>query len=210
MTGARRRGILFLVSAPSGAGKSTLRDNLRKGEDFHYSVSCTTRQPRQGEVDHVDYHFLTPETFQKQREAGDFLECAEVHGNSYGTLKSEVLSHLRNGCDLLLDIDVQGARNIRNNGDPEILSALVDVFLMPPEIEELRRRLSGRGTDSGEVVELRIQNARAEMQAWTEYRYVIVSGSREQDLERFRSIMTAERCAAKRWLVTDPIPGEKS
>ncbi len=204
VTTARRLGILFLVSAPSGAGKSTLRDNLRKTGGFHYSVSCTTRAPRPGEVDGVDYHYVDFETFARRRERGDFLEWAEVHGNFYGTLRADVISLIEAGMDLLLDIDVQGARQVRTCGDPQIVAALVDIFIMPPNLAELKKRLAGRGTESEDQLALRLANARREMQGWQDYRYVILSGSREEDHQRFQSIMIAERLATSR-LLDDPM-----
>jgi len=130
----RRTGILFVISAPSGAGKTTLCTALRQKPDFVWSVSCTTRAPRTGEIEGEDYHFLSREEFIRHRDAGEFLEHAEVHGNHYGTLKGPVLENLRNGIDVLLDIDTHGAANIRACGDPLILRALADVFLLPPDL----------------------------------------------------------------------------
>jgi len=130
----RRTGILFVISAPSGAGKTTLCTALRQKPDFVWSVSCTTRTPRSGEVDGEDYHFLSPEDFATRLANGEFLEHAEVHGNHYGTLKAPVLENLRNGIDVLLDIDTRGAANIRASGDPLLLRALADVFLLPPDL----------------------------------------------------------------------------
>lgn len=205
----RRNGILFLVSAPSGVGKSTLRDNLRKTGHFHYSVSCTTRSARPGEVDGVDYRYLSREDFMQRKDRGDFLEWAEVHGNLYGTLREEVLEHLRWGNDLLLDIDVQGARQVRACVDQLIVSALVDVFILPPTWEELKKRLSGRGTETVEALQLRLSNARHEMAGWQEYRYVILSGTREEDLARFQAIMIAERLVSSRLLDSPAVVVEK-
>ena len=189
----RRTGILFVISAPSGAGKTTLCTALRQKPDFVWSVSCTTRPPRPGEIEGEDYHFLTREEFGRRLDGGEFLEHAEVHGNRYGTLKAPVLENLRNGIDVLLDIDTRGAANIRACGDAMIMRALADVFIMPPDLEELRRRLMRRGTETEEQVEMRLRNAAAEMECWRDYRYTILSGSMEENIEKFRAVMRAER-----------------
>ena len=196
-----RRGILFVVSAPSGAGKTTLCNALRQTKDFIYSVSCTTRAPRPGEIDGEDYFFLTREEFERRVAAGDFLEYANVHGHFYGTLSATVLSHINNGVDVLLDIDIQGAATIRACGDARIREAIADVFIMPPSMDELRHRLIKRGTETAAQIETRLQNAAAETQNWRLYRYTIISGSVEEDLQKFRAIMRAERYLSKRLLL---------
>ena len=193
-----RKGILFVISAPSGAGKTTLISSLRQKQDFVYSVSCTTRSPRPGEVHGEDYFFLSQEDFQKHIDAGDFLEYAEVHGRFYGTLKSTVLTHLTNGVDVLLDVDTLGAASIRACPDPFIQAALADVFIMPPGLDELARRLRRRGTESDEQIATRLHNASSEMQKWRDYRYTLISGSMEEDIEKFRAIMRAERYMSSR------------
>jgi guanylate kinase len=189
----RRTGILFVLSAPSGAGKTTLCNALRQKPEFVWSVSCTTRSPRPGEVDGEDYHFLSREEFERLLAAGEFLEHAEVHGNRYGTLKGPVLENLARGVDVLLDIDTRGAASIRTCGDPLILRALADIFIMPPDLEELRRRLLRRGTETEDQVEVRLRNAALEMECWRDYRYVIIGGSMEENIVNFRAIMRAER-----------------
>jgi guanylate kinase len=194
----RRRGILFVVAAASGTGKSTLCDNLRHTPDFIYSVSCTTRQPRPGEIDGEDYHFLTRAEFETKIAAGAFLEHAEVHGNYYGTLQETVMAALEEGTDVLLDIDVQGAQSIRINADKALHDSLVDVFIMPPSPEELERRLRKRGTESESDIQRRLHNGRQEMTHWREFKYTILSGSMEEDLGKFRAIMKAERYVSKR------------
>ena len=199
-----RLGILFILSAPSGAGKSTLRAGLQKNQDFAYSISCTTRAPRPGEINGSDYHFLTREDFEHKIAAGEFLEHAQVHGNYYGTLKSAVLDALRAGTDVLIDIDVQGAAMIRATGHPEIREALADVFLMPAHLDVLRARLSKRGTETPEQIALRLHNAQSEMREWRCYRYAIITGTPEEDLAGFRAIMQAERSRTSR-LLFDPI-----
>ena len=193
-----RSGILFVLSAPSGAGKTTLTTALRQKPDFVYAVSCTTRAPRAGELDGEDYYFLSEEDFARRVDAGEFLEHAEVHGRRYGTLKSTVLENLSRGIDVLIDIDTAGAAGIRNCGDPAILAALADVFIMPPGLDELARRLRKRGTETEQQIETRIRNAAAEMQHWRSYRYTLISGSMEEDIEKFRAVMRAERYLSRR------------
>jgi guanylate kinase len=193
-----RYGILFVISAPSGAGKTTLVEAFRQTPEFVYSVSCTTRLPRTGEIEGEDYHFLTESNFLARVKAGEFLEYAEVHEHYYGTLRKPVLSNLKNGVDVLIDIDTQGAAAIRNCDDEFVRQALTDVFIMPPNLEELRRRLTKRGTETPKQVELRLMNAAREMELWRDYRYTIISQSVEEDLEKFRHIMGAERYLSRR------------
>jgi guanylate kinase len=194
----RRQGILFVISAPSGTGKTTLCENLRATPDFIYSISCTTRAPRPGEEHDVDYHFLTREKFQELVEQGEMLEYALVHGNYYGTLKRTVKEALEQGTDVLLDIDVQGATTIRKTDDAMVRDSLVDVFIMPPTLEELERRLRKRGTETEEQVQLRLNTGWEEMKLWRLYKYTILSGSMEEDLTKFRAIMRAERYLSRR------------
>ena len=197
----RRRGILFVVSAPSGAGKSTLLNALRPGADFVYAVSCTTRAARPGEMDGEDYHFLSAEDFARRLAGGEFLEAAVVHGNHYGTRRATVADRLAAGVDVLIDIDVQGARTIRHDPNPEIRASIADIFLMPPSLEELRHRLVKRGTETPEQIEMRLTNAATEMEAWRDYRYTLISGSVEEDLQKFRAIMRAERYLSRRLIL---------
>ena len=201
MTSTPRRGILFVVSAPSGAGKTTLCNALRQTTDFVYSVSCTTRAPRPGEIEGEDYYFLTKEEFARRVANGEFLEHANVHGHSYGTLRSTVINHLNQGVDVLLDIDIQGAASIRACTDAQIVDALADVFIKPRDLDELRHRLLRRATETAEQIEIRLTNAAGEMKSWRHYRYVIISGSMEEDLEKFRAIMRAERYLSRRLLL---------
>jgi guanylate kinase len=193
-----RHGILFVVSAPSGAGKTTLVEALRQTRYLFYSVSCTTRAPRAGEIDGEDYQFLSDKDFRARIEAGDFLEYARVHGDYYGTLRKPVLTNLKSGVDVLIDIDTQGATAIRNCDDPVIREALSDIFIMPPNHEELRRRLLKRGTETVQQIESRLSTAAREMALWRSYRYTIISGSVEEDLQRFRRIMSAESYLSRR------------
>jgi guanylate kinase len=197
---SQRSGILFVISAPSGGGKSTLLKLLSESgcEDFVYSVSCTTRAPRPGEIHGRDYYFLSPDEFSERVAAGEFLEHASVHGNHYGTLRRTVIEALDAGRDLLMDVDIQGAAQIRANADERMRAALVDVFLMPPSMTELERRLRTRNTETPEQLALRLKNAEVEMGEWSDYHYVILSGKPVDDLENFRAIMRAERMRSER------------
>jgi guanylate kinase len=196
----RRTGILFVLSAPSGAGKTTLTSALRHKPDFVYAVSCTTRAPRPGETEGEDYFFLSDAEFDRRVAAGEFLEHAEVHGRKYGTLKSTVIENLAQGIDVLIDIDTEGAASIRACADPFIHAALADVFIMPPDLEELRRRLTKRGTETPEQIATRLTNAAGEMARWRDYKYTLISGSMEEDIEKFRAVMRAERYLSRRLL----------
>jgi guanylate kinase len=193
-----RSGILYLVSGPSGSGKTTLCRRLADEGEARYSTSCTTRPARPGEKDGYDYHFLSQDEFEEKLLQSAFLEYATVHGNSYGTLLSEVTEHLANGVDVVMDIDVQGAKHVRNCTDPRIRTALVDLFVMPPSEEELRSRLTGRQTDAPEVIALRMKNALAEMEHWPSYQFRLLSDSREHDYARFKSLLLAERMRVSR------------
>ena len=193
-----RYGILFVISAPSGSGKTTLVEALRQTPNFLYSVSCTTRAPRAGEIEGEDYQFLSDRDFRARVAAGDFLEHAQVHGDFYGTLRGPLITNLKNGIDVLIDIDTQGADTIRKSDDPIIREALADVFIMPPDLEELRRRLLKRGTETPEQIESRLKTAAREMELWRDYRYTIISKSVEEDLQKFRHIMGAESFLSRR------------
>jgi len=161
-------------------------------------VSCTTRAPRSGEIDGEHYQFLSTGDFDARLEAGDFLEHAQVHGDFYGTLRDPVLTNLKNGVDVLIDIDTQGAATIRNCDDPIIRQALTDIFIMPPDVDELRRRLTKRGTETAQQIDSRLATAIQEMELWRDYRYTVISGSVQEDLEKFRHIMAAESFLSRR------------
>ena len=193
-----RSGILFVVSAPSGAGKTTLVERIRRTPNLFYSVSCTTRTPRAGEIDGQDYQFVSDADFRERVAKGDFVEHAQVHGDHYGTLREPIITNLETGKDVLIDIDTQGAAVIRNSGDPLIQDALADVFIMPPDLEELRKRLLKRGTETAQQIDSRLATAAREMEHWRDYRYTIISGSVEEDLQRFRQIMAAESYLSRR------------
>ncbi len=195
---SQRTGILLVVSGPSGSGKTTLCRRLAGENEAHYSISCTTRLPRPGETNGKDYHFLSREQFLAKRENGEFLESAEVHGNLYGTLRSEVIQYLQTGQDVVMDLDVQGAELVRKSEDTSIRQALVDLFVMLADEQELLKRLSGRGTDSAEVIKLRMKNAIEETHHWPEYTYRLLSGTQEEDYTRFKSLIVAERLRVSR------------
>ncbi len=161
-------------------------------------MSCTTRAPRSGEIDGEHYQFLSTGDFDARLEAGDFLEHAQVHGDFYGTLRDPVLTNLKNGVDVLIDIDTQGAATIRNCDDPIIRQALTDIFIMPPDVDELRRRLTKRGTETAQQIDSRLATAIQEMELWRDYRYTVISGSVQEDLEKFRHIMAAESFLSRR------------
>jgi len=193
-----RHGILFVISAPSGAGKTTLVEALRQTPNLFYSVSCTTRATRGGEIEGQDYQFLSDVDFRARVAAGDFLEHAQVHGDYYGSLRKPVLTNLKNGVDVLIDIDTQGAAAIRNCDDLLIREALADIFIMPPDLEELRRRLLKRGTETARQIDSRLATAAREMELWRDYRYTIISRSVEEDLQKLRQIMSVESYLSRR------------
>ena len=198
-----RTGMLLVVSGPSGSGKTTLCRCLADAREARYSISCTTRPPRPGEVDGTDYHFLSGGEFERRLQAGAFLEHALVHGNRYGSLQAEVLSHLNSGVDVVMDIDIQGAAQVRNCTDPQVRRAVVDLFVMPPSAAELHARLSGRGTDGAETIALRMANALDEMRHWREYSYLLLSSTREADYAKFLALVTAERLNVARIRAAD-------
>ena len=195
--------LLIVVSAPSGGGKTTLCEQLlSKHPNMTRAITCTTREPRKGEIDGEDYYFLDAGNFLKRVQAGNFLEHATVYGNSYGILKSEVLGKLRQGKDVLLNIDVQGAATVRERAgeDEELKRALVTVFLTPATLEELETRLKKRGQDSVANIQKRLSVARQEIGQWKHFDYLLISTSIAEDLRRMEAIIEAEKmrqCRAK-------------
>ena len=184
----------LILSAPSGGGKTTIARLLReRREDVGYSVSCTTRRPREGEVDGRDYHFVTHEEFIARRARDEFAEWAEVHGNLYGTLRSEVDQVLGRRSHVVMDIDVQGARQFALAFPESVL-----VFLLPPGADVLLDRLANRNTDSREVVVRRLRSARSELQAVREYQYVVVNDDLERAYTQVASIVDAETVRHRR------------
>lgn len=182
-------GTLFIVSAPSGAGKTSLvRALLADDSGVTVSVSFTTRPPRAGERNGVDYHFVDHQRFRAMIEAGEFLEHAEVFGNYYGTGRAEVASRLAQGSDVILEIDWQGAQQVRQ-GFP----GAVGIFILPPSCEVLRERLNGRGKDAPAVIERRLQAAVEEISHYSEYDFIVINDHFEAALADLRSILRAER-----------------
>jgi guanylate kinase len=199
--------LLVLISAPSGGGKTTLCQQLLAARpDMTRVVTCTTRAPRAGEKNEVDYYFLDAESFLKRVQAGNFLEHATVFGNSYGTLKSEVLNKLRQGKDVLLNVDVQGAAAIRARAgdEPELKRSLITVFLTPPSIAILEERLKRRGTDSPATIQKRLSVARQEISQWKNFDYLIISDSIQEDLRRMQSIIESEKMRTSRAVAPEP------
>lgn len=189
-------GILFIISAPSGAGKTTLcKEVVDILPNLRHSVSYTTRPPRSGEVDGRDYFFITPSEFEKLRTAGEFAEWAEVHGNFYGTAIKTLEEYRANGIDVILDIDCQGARQLK-----ERYRQGVFIFILPPSFNELRRRLDLRNSDSDDVKERRIRNAAEEIKESGRYDYIIVNDVYSKAVEKLKAVLIAEQCRTSRML----------
>ncbi len=188
--------LLLVISAPSGAGKTTVCERLLAATpNLTRAITCTTRPPRDGEKEGVDYHFLDPETFLKRVQAGHFVEHATVYGQSYGTLKSELLDKLRMGKDVLLTVDVQGAASIRARAqiDAALQRSLATAFLTTPSIQILEERLKKRGKDSPAVIQRRLAVARQEIAQWRHFDYLVISTTIEEDLRRMRVVYEAEK-----------------
>lgn len=197
-------GQLFVISAPSGAGKTTLlKQVMKRVAGLEFSVSHTTREPREGEVDGVDYHFISSGTFLNMVQRGHFLEHAEVHGNHYGTSQESVTEQLRKGIDVILDIDVQGASIVRRS---DTLTG-IHIFIAPPSLAELEKRLRGRETESEENIGIRLSNAVTEMQAVCNYDYLIVNGQLDETVDLLIAIIWAERARSHRFPSGQPITG---
>ena len=196
------QGNLFIISAPSGTGKTTvLKKVMAQMPALAFSVSHTTRAPRAGEQNGADYHFVDRSTFQDMQARGAFLEWAEVHGNLYGTSKDVIDENLAAGTDIILDIDVQGARQIKEKH----VRHAVFLFIVPPSLAELEKRLAGRNTDSAETITLRLNNARQELAAVDQYDYVIVNDEVDAAVDVLRSIIIAERCKNRRSAAGQPL-----
>ena len=188
------RGILFVVSSPSGGGKGTLIQRVLKTmANLGYSVSYTTRAPRNGETEGREYFFVTPKKFEAMVAAGEFLEWAPVYGKLYGTSRQQVSREVFEGRDIILEVDVQGAASVR-----ELITDAVSVFILPPSLEILRQRLITRGTDSAEELELRLRNAPAELKDYKTFDYVIINDDVERAAAQLASIIDAERARRAR------------
>jgi guanylate kinase len=182
---------MLILSSPSGAGKTTLtRMLLQRPElDLKLSISVTTRKRRSSEYDGIHYHFIDQEEFLRRRDGGDFLECAQVHGNFYGTPRKEVEERLSHGRDVLFDIDYQGALQVREKAPKDV----VGIFILPPSMRELRARLERRAEDSAETIENRLAAARKEIDRWADYDYVLVNDDIQQTFDDLLAIVRGER-----------------
>jgi guanylate kinase len=219
-SGVRSNGILFIVSAPSGAGKTTLcRKAVDYFSDLRHSISYTTRLPRKGEINGADYHFINKETFQQMINKCEFMEWAEVHGNRYGTSFNDIKSLLEKGLDIILDIDVQGARQVKVRsqgpapaGSPtkdfgdkfkqgaRVKSHTVFIFIFPPSLEATKERIRNRGKDNRETILSRLKNAKAEIKVAVWFDYLIINDNLEEAFEKLKSIIVAERSKREKML----------
>jgi guanylate kinase len=198
--------LVVVISAPSGTGKTTLCDNIRASlPSISNAVTCTTRKPRDGELDGIDYYFLGEDEFHGRVAGGEFLENAVVHGNHYGVLKSELRAKLADGSDVLLNIDVQGAATIREAAGNDLIlkEALLTVFLCPESLDELEQRLRGRGTDSNEIIAKRLAIAKDEMDHAEKFDHMLISQTREADLAQMLEIIEHARLAKRKTVSTD-------
>lgn len=188
------RGILFVVSSPSGGGKGTLIQRvLQQVPNLSYSVSFTTRAPRNGEVDGREYFFITPEKFEAMVAANEFLEWAHVHGKQYGTAQRQVTREIVEGRDIILELDVQGAASVRS-----LMADSVSIFILPPSFEVLKQRLQARGTDSPEELDLRLRNAPMELKDYSAFQYVILNDDLDRAANQMTAIVHAERARLSR------------
>src|SRR5581483_4606699 len=191
----QRRGLMLVLSSPSGAGKTTLSRRLMESDPaIRMSVSVTTRQPRQGEVEGTDYYFVSPSHFQALVDSGSFLEHALVFGHHYGTPKEPVMLALGAGRDVLFDIDWQGTQQLRQQAGDD----LVSIFVLPPSHDELERRLKARAQDAPEVVAARMAKAGNEISHWAEYDYVVINDHLDTTLDKIKTILAAERMKRSR------------
>lgn len=188
------KGIVLVVSAPSGAGKTTIcREVLKAFPDLRFSVSCTTRSPRAEEKEGEDYHFISKEEFKNRLNAGDFAEWEENYGNFYGTLKKNIENITEKGCDILLDVDTKGAKNIKEEYPDAVL-----VFVLPPSVDILKERLKGRGSESEDAFRLRIEKAMSEIKEHEWYDYIIFNDIAAHSIEILKSVYIAEKCRRER------------
>lgn len=188
------KGLLFIISGPAGSGKTTICDGLMEKENLERIVTSTTRSPRQGEIDGHDYHFLDSRDFETKIREDAFYEYATVHNNYYGTQKADIINPILSGRNLLLNIDVQGAKTIteKASADDALKGHIVSIFIMPPSLEELEARLKNRGTDTEEEIERRLIVARSEMEQQRHYDYTITSQSKSADLKAALEIYKKE------------------
>jgi len=192
----RRRGLMLILSSPSGAGKTTLTRMLLQAKDIDLtlSISVTTRARRSSEVDGIHYNFIQRAQFERMRDSGELLEWAEVHGNFYGTPRGPVDAVLSEGRDVLFDIDYQGAQQVREKAQSDV----VTIFILPPSMKELRARLERRAEDAAATIEKRLENARNEIRRWVQYDYVLVNDDLQRTYEELLQILRAERLKRSR------------
>ncbi|WP_425448979.1 guanylate kinase [Dethiothermospora halolimnae] len=188
------KGLLIVISGPSGVGKGTIcKELLKDFNDIEVSVSATTREPREGEIDGVNYYYKTKEEFKDMIDRDNFLEYAQVHGNYYGTPKKNVLEKLELGKNILLEIDIQGALKVKDEYPHGVF-----IFVVPPSMEELKNRIIGRGTETEDSIETRFNNAYEEMKFINKYDYGIINDKLELAVEKIKCIITAEKCKVSR------------
>ena len=186
----KKKGVLIIISGPSGAGKGTIcKSLLQKNEDLYLSISATTRDPRQGEAEGINYYFLTKEQFKVKINEGDFLEWAEVYGNYYGTPKSKVYEMLESGKNVILEIDIQGALKVKENCEDGVF-----IFILPPSMEELKNRITNRGSETPESLLERFNSAYKEINYISKYNYGVVNDTVEEAVKKVENIILAEQC----------------
>jgi guanylate kinase len=197
----KAKGLIFIISAPSGSGKTTLvRNVMEQLPGLQFSVSYTTRSPRANECEGKDYHFISPSVFQKMVERGEFLECAEVLGNRYGTARANVDTLESEGINLILDIDTQGAKKVMEKVDHAVL-----IYILPPSLKALEERLVKRGLDSPEMIRFRLANARRDIEEAHWYHYIIINERIEDAVEKLKAIIIAERCRKEKNFILEEI-----